>query len=188
VFRFTTPDERQLRALLDRQAHSSLSYAEVGATRDRELPSGYVHDRYRIDLGHGAFERAAAGLRAWQAHLGAGVDVYPDDAPLSTGTDVIVTARAGPLYALAPCRIVYVCDEPDRFGFGYGTLPGHPERGEEAFIVERDLDDTATFSIVAFSRPADLAARVGRPVARRIQRRVTQAYLDAVHRFAAAPG
>jgi uncharacterized protein (UPF0548 family) len=37
----------------------------------------------------------------------------------------------------APCRIVYVIDEPDRRGFAYGTLPGHPERGEEAFIISR---------------------------------------------------
>ena len=112
--------------------------------------------------------------------------MYPADAPVATGTDVILTVRAALLHALAPCRVAYVIDEPDRFGFAYGTLPGHPERGEEAFIVERDATDAATFSIVVFSRPAALAARVGRPVARRIQRRVTQAYLDALHSFATA--
>jgi len=31
-------------------------------------------------------------------------------------------------------------------------LPGHPERGEEAFVVERRTDGTF-FSITAFSRP-----------------------------------
>lgn len=186
MFRLRAPHPTQLRALLDRQAHSSLTYSEVGATRDHDLPTGYVHDRHHIDLGSGAFERAAAGLRAWQAHLGAGVDVYPEGAPLATGTDVIVVARAGPLRALAPCRVVYVIDEPDRCGFAYGTLAGHPERGEEAFIVERVAGEAATFSIIVFSRPAELAARVGGPVARRIQRRVTHAYLEALRDYATA--
>ena len=34
----------------------------------------------------------------------------------------------------APCRVVYVIDEPDIRGFAYGTLPGHPESGEERFV------------------------------------------------------
>ena len=101
---------------------------------------------------------------------------------------MIVIARVGPVHALAPCRIVYTIDEPNRFGFAYGTLPGHPECGEEAFTVDRDEHDRATFSIVAFSRPADLPAKLGRPVARSIQVRVTHAYLDALRRFAATAG
>ena len=112
--------------------------------------------------------------------------MFPTDAPLAAGVDVIAVARVGPIHALAPCRIAYVHDEPDRFGFAYGTLPGHPERGEEAFIVERDAQDLATFSIIAFSRPADLAARLGRPVARAIQQRTTNAYLEALRRFTTA--
>jgi uncharacterized protein (UPF0548 family) len=34
-------------------------------------------------------------------------------------------------------------------------LTGHPERGEEAFHVERSTDGEVTFGVVAFSRPAD---------------------------------
>jgi uncharacterized protein (UPF0548 family) len=187
VLRLRPLHETQLRELLDRLSRSALTYPEVGATRNDDFPSGYVHDRYRVELGAGAFDRATRGLRAWQAHLGAGVGVYPADAPIEPDTNVIVTARAGPVHALAPCRITYVLDEPDRFGFAYGTLPGHPERGEEAFVVERADNDLATFSIVAFSRPADLAARLGSPIARAIQRRVTHAYLDALRRYSASP-
>ena len=40
-----------------------------------------------------------------------------------------VAAPIGPLTAVAVCRIVAVVDEPDRYGFAYGTLPGHTERG-----------------------------------------------------------
>ena len=183
MLRVRAPDDRQLLALLATLAGSELTYPEHGTTLEKELPRGYLHDRYRVDLGEGAFERAAAGLRSWQAHLGAGVGVYPPDARVEAGTNVLVTARAGPFHALAPCRVVYVHDDADRFGFAYGTLPGHPERGEEAFVVERDAGGGATFSIVAFSKPAAIAARLGRPVARRVQRRVTRAYLDALRRF-----
>jgi uncharacterized protein (UPF0548 family) len=107
---------------------------------------------------------------------------------LAVGTNVIVTARSGFLYASAPCRVVYVTDEPNRFGFAYGTLPGHPECGEEAFIAECDANNAPTFSIVAFSRPAAFAARIGRPVARSIQRRVTHGYLRALQQCAAHDG
>jgi uncharacterized protein (UPF0548 family) len=169
--------------MLDRCAGAAPSYSDVGATRADLLPDGYAHDRYHADLGHGAFDRAADGLRAWQAHRGAGVTVFPPDAPLRTGTDVIVSARTGPLHALAPCRVVYTIDEPERFGFAYGTLPGHPECGEEAFVVERGADDATTFTIVAFSRPDAFSARIGRPFARSIQRRVTHAYVDALRRY-----
>ena len=183
MLRLRAPTDEQLQKLLDRQMIAALTYEHVGATRDAALPHGYSHDRYQTAID--SFERAKDGLAAWRAHLDAGVAVYPLDAPLDTGTNVIVTARAGLIHALAPCRIVYTIDEPDRFGFAYGTLPGHPECGEEAFIVERDHAGRATFSIVAFSRPAELLARLGRPVARSIQVRVTHAYLDALCRFAA---
>ena len=38
-------------------------------------------------------------------------------------------------------RVVYLVDEDGpvpRFGFAYGTLPGHAESGEERFLVEWD--------------------------------------------------
>ena len=62
----------------------------------------------------------------------------------------------------APVRVVYVVDEPRRRGFAYGTLPGHPESGEEAFVVELQEDDEVTFTVTAFSRPASTLAARGR--------------------------
>ena len=38
--------------------------------------------------------------------------------------------------SLAPA-VVYIIHEPDRQGFAYGTLPGHPESGDEALMSER---------------------------------------------------
>jgi uncharacterized protein (UPF0548 family) len=60
----------------------------------------------------------------------------------------------GPLRVGAPVRVVYVIDEPDRKGFAYGTLPGHPESGEEAWVLTRSDDGSIWLSIRAFSRPS----------------------------------
>jgi uncharacterized protein (UPF0548 family) len=58
------------------------------------------------------------------------------------------------------------------FGFAYGTLPGHVERGEERFLVEWDQgDDAVWYDILAFSRPNHLLTRLGYPVVRRLQKR-----------------
>jgi uncharacterized protein (UPF0548 family) len=81
---------------------------------------------------------------------------------------------------VAPCRVVYVVDEPDRFVFAYGTLPGHPEQGEVAMIVERHEGAGVVFRIVSFSRTVDPVARLGSPVTRLIQRRVTGRYVQAL--------
>ena len=47
--------------------------------------------------------------------------------------------RSGPW---EPCfllanRVLYRTDTPERFGFGYGTLPAHLLRGEERFLLTR---------------------------------------------------
>ena len=47
------------------------------------------------------------------------------------------------------CRVASVVDEPNRFGFAYGTLPIHPEQGEQSFIVERDEGGKVTFTLRA---------------------------------------
>jgi uncharacterized protein (UPF0548 family) len=62
-------------------------------------------------------------------------------------------------------------DEVDRFGFAYGTLPGHVECGEEIFMVERTGDGTVRYVIQAFSKPRFWMARLAYPVARAHQRK-----------------
>ena len=155
-----------------------MTYEDVGATRDERLPRGYRYSRREIRLGSD-FDRAAAALRGWAAHLGAGAEIVPDAAPIESGGTILVVLRLAPLWAVAPCRIVYLIDERDRFGFAYGTLPDHPETGESAFTVSRDATGAA-FRIISFSRPADPLARLASPVTRRVQRRVETRYLDAL--------
>ena len=59
-----------------------------------------------------------------------------------------------------------------RFGFGYGTLPGHAERGEERFSVEWYREDGCVYyDVFAFSCPKHPLAWFGYPFARALQRR-----------------
>jgi uncharacterized protein (UPF0548 family) len=90
----------------------------------------------------------------------------------------------GALALRIPCRVIYVVDEPDRRGFAYGTLPGHPESGEERFLLQRLPEGRLEFAIRAFSQPATVLARAGGPVARGVQVAMTKRYLAAVDRLA----
>ena len=182
-------DPDRLREYLSSRIDARLSYPEVGASLGA-LPVGYRHDSYDVWLGETdtAYRRATQGLTEWRAHRAAGVQVYPPDATLATGTTVALALPLYGVHALAACRVVAVIREASRFGFAYGTVAGHPERGEEAFLVER-IGDAVRFRIAAFSKPADPLARLGSPVSRLVQRRVTLAYLDGLRAFVAAnPG
>jgi len=85
-----------------------------------------------------------------------------------------------PLAINAPCRVVYTVDEPGRRGFAYGTLPGHPEAGEESCILEVHDDSRITFTVSAFSRPDSPLARAAGPVGRYLQHWMTSRYLNAM--------
>ena len=113
-------------------------------------------------------------------HRGAGLTVRASDVHVVEGAVAVVRVGTKHFGLDAPVRVVYVVNEPTRQGFAYGTLPGHPERGEEAFVVELRDDGAVTFTISAFSQPATLLARLGGPVSRGVQSRVTNRYLQAV--------
>ncbi|HET7666646.1 MAG TPA: DUF1990 domain-containing protein [Mycobacterium sp.] len=155
-----------------------LTYAEVGATAG-PLPVGYHHVRKSAVIGRGRcrFQGAAeAGMR-WGMLRGAGLRIEATSEIAAVGAEVIV--HLGPVRA--PCRVVYVVDEPDRCGFAYGTLPGHAESGEERFVVRYDpATDDVYAEVVAFSRHATWWSRLGSPVTSVIQRAVTDRYLRAL--------
>lgn len=98
------------------------------------------------------------------------------------GETVVMLLGWGPLSLRIPVRIVYLVDEPNRRGFAYGTLSGHPESGEEAFIVERCDDDSVWLTIRAFSRPASSWLWMGYPVLRLMQAIFTSRYEHALTR------
>ncbi len=155
-----------------------LTYAEVGATAGA-LPAGYTHVRlsHRIGSGRDRFHRAAEAILRYGMLRGAGLTVTATTDAAQVGTDVL--GRLGPFSA--PCRVVFVLDEPDRRGFAYGSLPGHPVCGEELFAVRFDPADGGVYTeVVAFSRPARWWSRLGEPAVALVQRIVTHRYLEAV--------
>jgi uncharacterized protein (UPF0548 family) len=82
--------------------------------------------------------------------------VYGSDglSVIAPGDTAELVVPLWPLRIKAPCRVIYTIDEPNRKGFAYGTLPGHPECGEEAFIVDQTDDGSVWLTIRSFSRPA----------------------------------
>ena len=163
---------------MDDLATLQLTYRDVGATAGR-LPDGYHHVRKTAVIGHGRprFEEAAAKVMRWGMLRGAGVRVDATSEVAAVGSEVLV--GIGPVRA--PCRVVYVIDEPDRRGFAYGTLPGHPESGEELFAVRYDpATDEVHAEVAAFSRHATWWSKLGSPVTALMQRVITSRYLTAL--------
>ena len=159
-------------------AAQSLTYAEVGATQG-SMPPGYRHvvAGRRIGTGRLRFEEAAHAVMAYGMLRGAGVRLQATTEFAEPGADVL--GKLGPF--LAPCRVVYVLDEPDRRGFAYGSLPGHAVRGEEMFAVRFDPADGGVYAeVAAFSQPATWWSRLGSPVLALAQKVVTRRYLNAV--------
>jgi uncharacterized protein (UPF0548 family) len=146
------------------------------------MPGGYHHVRRSAVVGAGQvrFTEVAEALLGWQMHRRAGVSARASSEPLIEGTVAVLRLGRGALGVNAPVRVIYRVDEERRKGFAYGTLPGHPESGEEAFVVELREDEQVTFTISAFSRPASRLARLGGPLTRIIQRWVTDRYLLAL--------
>lgn len=168
-------------ATRDRLAEAVLTYSEVGATSG-ELPARYRHLTRRVTIGHGhrVFADAAIAIETWQVQLRAGLCVSASAPTAMPGTVVLLGLGVGPMQLSAPCRVVYAVDQPSCRGFAYGTLPGHPESGEEAFIVHHHDDDTVSFTVTAFSKPSTIIARAAGPVGRLIQGRITARYLRSL--------
>lgn len=123
------------------------------------------------------FDEAVRELFGWQLQSRAGLRVAASEPVAEVGTVVSMSLGVGPLALRIPCRVVGVVDEPGRRGFAYATLPGHPECGEEWFVLEQTPDGRVRLTVSAVSRPATLLARVGGPVSRAVQQWMTRRYL-----------
>lgn len=186
MFLLRKPDEGAIARFIASQEGLPFSYPDVGATRTGVSPKGYVADRYRVKLGEGedAFQRAADTLRGWRQFGLGWVSVHPPGAKIEAGSTVAVLARHLGFWSLNSARVVYTLDEGEpirRFGFAYGTLPGHSEKGEELFSVEWDqVSGTVQYAVFAFSRPNHPLAWPGYPFARMLQRRFRQDSIRAM--------
>lgn len=196
MIRLRRPSEREIADALAAAARAPFGYPEVGATAPAAPPlreglaAGYAVDHHETVLGTGrdTFARACAALTAWRHFAIPWLELHGAQR-VEAGAVVATLVRIAGVWLLNPCRVVYADLAPDRdsVSFAYGTLRGHVIRGEERFRLRLDpATGEVRYEITAFSRPATALARLGRPVARRIQRRFVAASQAAL-RGAAGP-
>jgi uncharacterized protein (UPF0548 family) len=171
MFLIREPSEEDAARFVASQRDLPFTYAEVGAT-NATPPASYTIDHNRIQLGAGeaTYHSAVDALKNWR-HFDLGwVVITPRGVPVEVGATVAVKARAFGTWSLSATRVVYTIEEERRFGFAYGTLPDHVEKGEERFLVEWLPDDSVWYDILAFSRPRHPLVRLSAPLARRLQK------------------
>jgi uncharacterized protein (UPF0548 family) len=175
MFLLRQPGEKTISKFLDEQRGFEFSYSFVGITQpDKNVlaPSGFVKDHNRILLGEGqaTFEKAKEAIKTWKAYALGWTNIYPNVIPEKDQTFCVLVNHFG-FYSLSSLRIVYVVDEPRRFAFAIGTLPGHVEKGEERFMAEWLDDDSVHYDLLAYSKPQHPLVYLGYPVARQLQKR-----------------
>jgi uncharacterized protein (UPF0548 family) len=113
-------------------------------------------------------------IRDWRMFDMDWIELCWRQTPVRTGASVAVLVSHLGFWSLNACRIVYVIEEQgacERYGFAYGTLAEHAERGEERFIVEfHAADQSVWYDMYAFSRPGVLAC-LAYPFTRALQKR-----------------
>ena len=186
MFLLSKPSEQQIRDFLVSQRDQSFSYPNAGS--GNVAPGGYKTDHNRIKLGEGAevFARAVEALRRWEMFNIGWLQLCWPDAPIEKGSTVAVLGHHLGFWSLNACRIVFVIDEreePRQYGFAYGTLPAHVERGQETFIIEwRPDDDSVWYDIFAYSKPKHLLAKLGYPITRALQKSFARDSMKALLR------
>lgn len=170
--------------LLDEARAAAPTYEHVGSTLGTGAngdPATYVHRRI---VGHGgeAFTAAREGLEAWVPQRSVGAEVVPSGQPPEPGATVVLFLGVGPLRVAVPNRIVAVVDEPRRYAYAYGTLPGHPEDGEESFSVELLDDQRVEVTIRLRARAAGPVLGALSPLVRAVQHMAVRRYSSAVAR------
>ncbi len=169
---------------MDALPHPALTYAPHGGSLDLDparVPEGFRTFRHETVIGAGRerWASAAAAVLEWGMQRGAGIRV--SEPRVVVGDDVSISIRfLGVVPIRAHTRVLAVVDEPDRRGFVYGTLPGHPERGEEAFLVTIDDDGTVRASVQGFSRPSSGFWTLTAPALRAVQAIYTRRYVSAL--------
>ncbi|MFC9995340.1 DUF1990 family protein [Nocardia sp. NPDC127526] len=173
------------------QHSSAFTYVPVGVTAPAavEWPAaiaGYRRFERTVVIGEGDadWQAASTAVREWGVKRRSGFRVTPlttDGVRAVEGADYRITAGFGPFTVHEPVRVVAVVDTPERAGFSYGTLPGHPVSGEEAFIVHRAADGTVWLTLRSHTGPAPAGLwRTLFPVLLLAQRVYRRRYLRAL--------
>ena len=169
MFLLTKPTTDRIDDFLNQREARHILLPRRRATRESTPLQRYNIDHNRQLLGSGeqVFEKAKTAVRQWKMFEVPGLELFYPDTPIEPGRNVAPLAHHLGFWSLNSCRIVYVIDEPDRFGFAYGTLTEHVEIGEERFTVEFHPDTGEVwYDIFAFSRPGSRLIKLGYPYSR----------------------
>lgn len=180
------PVDRALRRELEHAGGRDFNYPQVGASHDETVPPGFdrVAESAVVGVGVAQFSLLAKGILGWELHRRSGLHVLADG-PTRDGVNVAIARRFGPAAVVLSCRVVWTVDEPSRNGFGYGSLTGHPEAGEEAFLAELDPDGAVRVHVYGFTSAATVASAAARPLTRALTRRALLGYLRAAREVVA---
>ena len=186
------PSPERVRQFIATQNEQAFTYPESlqAYTRDARKAPGFNNDAQRVRVGQGpeAFQLAKKALQEWVHFPRHWTPVEHLDAPIRTGSVVAVIFRLFGLFWSNSARIVYTEDSATRFGFAYGTLPGHIERGEELFQVEMDELGAVWYEIRAFSLPRWWPIWLIYPIARLLQAWFRRDSATAVRQFIQSGG
>lgn len=179
------PTSLEVEAFIAASRRLPLSYEPVGLAAGDS--AGFSVDTQEVIVGYGqpAFARAKTALIEWKHFELGWIEVFPPRASIAAGTVVAVVVRHLGFWSMNGCRVVYSIggDNPREFGFAYGTLGNHAERGEEIFKVSMCADTGAVMYVIrAVSKPRALLAVLGYPVTRRLQARFRRDSAAAVAR------
>jgi uncharacterized protein (UPF0548 family) len=161
-----------------------MTYEAVGVTDPAARTWAPGSHRFETTVSLGAGDQCWAQCREdvlqWVVKTRSGFRVTGGPARVEVGQDYELVFRVGPAAVREPVRVVAVVDEPNRSGFAYGTRPGHPVSGEEAFVVHRDAAGTVYLTLRSLTLPARGWRALGFPVFIAAQRVLRRRYLGAL--------
>lgn len=175
MFLFNKPTQLEVQSYLSECEKLPLSYSENCMTKETDKSfKGYKFDCHRIKLGKGqrVYKAAIKALQAWQQFNLGWVEIANNGAPIKPGTTAIIVVSMKLFWVMCACKIVYLLEDQHKFGFAYGTLEGHPESGEELFLVEFNPEDESVwYEIRAFSKPGLILVSLVYPFTRGMQKK-----------------
>lgn len=132
-----------------------------------------------VGTGDAVWALATRDVLRWRVKTASGFAV-DSTGPVSVGERVVVTGRVLRVSIVEPVEVVAVVEEPDRVGFAYRTMPGHPVSGEEAFIVSRHGEEVR-LTVRSLTRAAPQQPwRILYPLLRIVQRITRGRYLRSL--------
>ena len=177
MFTYTKPTRTKIDRFIASARETDLTYSLIGETKGEARPPAYTVDHNSIKIGRGEadFEKAKQAIRHWRMFDMPWVEICWPDTPIEKDQTIAILIRHFGFYSLNAARIVYTIEEPDWFGFAYGTLRDHGESGEERFSVRFDRETgDVIYDLYAFSRPNYVSARLAYPLTRMLQKRFAQ--------------